>query len=88
VNALSPLLTRDDLFEGEFEDEEVVEESEPVVAVTRDPQTGYVSVVLNERARQALSSVMDCIEKDGLSENYDHAWDSEQVLDRLRAGLQ
>lgn len=87
MNALSPLLSGDDLFEGEFEDEEVFEESEPVVAVTRDPETGYVSVVLNERARQALSSVMTCIENDGLSENYDHAWDTEQVLDRLRVGL-
>ncbi|GAB3256829.1 hypothetical protein [Kineosporia babensis] len=87
MNALSPLLTRDDLFEGEFEEEEVLEESEPFVAVTRDSETGYVSVVLNERARQALSAVVNCIDDDGLNEKYDHAWDAEHVLARLRAAL-
>ncbi|MBT0768804.1 hypothetical protein KIH74_07695 [Kineosporia sp. J2-2] len=87
MNALSPLLSRDDLFESEFEEEEVAEETEPVVAVTRDPKTGYVSVVLNERARQALTAVMKCIDDDCLSENYDYSWDAEQVLARLRAAL-
>ncbi|GLY28745.1 hypothetical protein [Kineosporia sp. NBRC 101731] len=87
MNALSPMLSRDDLFESEFEDEDVAEESEPIVAVTRDAETGYVSVVLNERARQALSAVMKCIDDDCLSENYDYSWDAERVLASLRSAL-
>ncbi len=87
MNALSPLLSRDDLFESEFEEEDVLEESEPVVAVTRDAQTGYVSVVLNERAHKALAAVMNCIDDDCLNDKYDYAWDAEQVMARLRAAL-
>ncbi|GLY19460.1 hypothetical protein LWF15_24595 [Kineosporia rhizophila] len=87
MNALSPLLSRDDLFESEFEEDQVFEESEPVIAVTRDPETGYVSVVLNERASRALTAVMNCIDDDCLSEKYDYSWDAEQVLARLRAAL-
>ncbi|GAB6904159.1 hypothetical protein [Kineosporia succinea] len=87
MNALSPLLSRDDLFESEFEEDEVVEETDPVVAVTRDAVTGYVSIVLNERARKALNAVMNCIDDDCLSDRYDHSWDAEQVIERLRTAL-
>lgn len=87
MNALSPLLSREDLFESDFEDEEITEESDPVVAVTRDAETGYISVVLNDRARKALSAMLNCIDDDCLTEKYDYAWDAEQVLARLRAAL-
>lgn len=87
MNALSPMLSRDDLFETDFEEEEVTEESDPVVAVTRDAQTGYVSVVLNERARKALTAVLNCIDDDCMNDKYDYSWDTEQVLARLRAAL-
>ena len=87
MNALSPLLSRDDLFESEFEEDQVFEESEPVISVTRDAETGYVSVILNERASRALTAVMNCIDDDSLTEKYDHSWDTELVLARLRAAL-
>lgn len=81
------MLSREDLFESEFEEEDVLEETEPVVAVTRDQQTGYVSVVLNDRARQALTAVLSCIDDDCLTDKYGYSWDAEQVLARLRAAL-
>lgn len=87
MNALSPLLSPEDLLELDFEEEEITEETDPVVAVTRDAETGYVSVVLNDRARKALTAVLNCIDDDCLNEKYDYAWDTEQVLARLRAAL-